>query len=189
MLIANRFRLPSQVIEKQNVDGRCYRLISPRQSVPMPGQNSFRCLKFGVFEADLQTGELRKHGLRVRLPRQSFQVLTILLETPGEIVSRDHLRLRVWKGETFIEFDRAINKAIARIRQSLGDTSGVCRREVFTIGLMNKKRDKDCGSALLPWNLSPGCCSRHSGTAAKGMQGENIAVNRLCTGDGSTEAE
>jgi Transcriptional regulatory protein, C terminal len=55
--------------------------------------------------------------------------LTILLETPGEIVSRDHLRLQVWKGETFVEFDRAINKAIARIRRSLGDTSAVCRRE------------------------------------------------------------
>src|ERR1700735_3097406 len=83
MLIANGFRVPSQAIEKQNVDGRCSCLISPRQSLPMTSQNSFQCLKFGVFEADLQTGELRKHGLRVRLPRQSFQVLTILLETPG----------------------------------------------------------------------------------------------------------
>lgn len=89
----------------------------------MPGQDSFRCLKFGVFEADLETGELRKHGLRVRLPGQSFQVLTLLLKTPGEIVSREHLRLRVWKGEAFVEFDGAINKAISLIRRSLGDTS------------------------------------------------------------------
>jgi DNA-binding winged helix-turn-helix (wHTH) protein len=88
----------------------------------MPNQSLFQRLKFGIFEADLRTGELSKHGLRIRLPRQSFQVLTILLEAPGEIVSREHLQLKLWKGETFVEFDRAINKAVARIRQSLGDT-------------------------------------------------------------------
>ena len=68
---------------------------------------------------------------------------------------------------------------------------GVCRREVLTIGLKTGKRDKYCGAALLPWNLSQGSCSCHSETEkrAKGMQRQNIAVNRLCTGDGSTEAE
>jgi DNA-binding winged helix-turn-helix (wHTH) protein len=131
----------------------------------MTGEN--RCLKFGVFEADLQTGELRKHGLRVRLPRQSFQVLTILLESLGEIVSRDHLRLQVWKGETFVEFDRAINKAIARIRRSLGDTSDSPRfvetiagrgyrfiAPVTDVGVLQEKRQVQSAhvlrSSLLP---------------------------------------
>lgn len=88
----------------------------------MSGQNSPTRLNFGVFEADLQSGELRKHGMRIRLQKQSSQVLAVLLETPGQIVSREQLQLRLWKGETYVQFDRAINKAITRIRQALGDT-------------------------------------------------------------------
>jgi DNA-binding winged helix-turn-helix (wHTH) protein/Tol biopolymer transport system component len=79
-------------------------------------------VKFGAFEVDLHSGELRKHGLRIRLPRQSYQLLTILLESPGEIVSRERMQLELWRGDTFVEFDRAINKAITVLRQALGDT-------------------------------------------------------------------
>jgi len=91
------------------------------EGVSMHGRTLPKRVSFGVFEADFLTGELRKHGLRVRLQRQSFDVLAVLLETPGEIVSREQLQLRLWRGETFVQFDRAINKAVTHIRRALGD--------------------------------------------------------------------
>jgi TolB-like protein/DNA-binding winged helix-turn-helix (wHTH) protein/Tfp pilus assembly protein PilF len=80
-------------------------------------------VRFGVFEVDLRTGELRKHGLRVRLQEQPFQVLTLLLERPGETVTRDELRNRLWTADTFVDFDHGLNKAINKIREALGDSA------------------------------------------------------------------
>src|SRR5215831_4377566 len=76
---------------------------------------------FGVFEADLRTGELRKSGVRVPLPGQPFQVCALLLERPGELVTREELRQRIWPEDTFVDFDQALNAAIAKIRIALGD--------------------------------------------------------------------
>src|ERR1700687_4893627 len=81
-------------------------------------------LRFGVFELDLRAGELRKHGLRVRLQEQPFQVLAALLEHPGEVVTRDELRERLWSGETFGDFDQGLNTAINKLREALGDSAG-----------------------------------------------------------------
>ena len=80
-------------------------------------------LRFGGYEADLQAGELRKHGLRIRLPDQPFQLLTILLERPGELVSREELQRRLWASDTFVDFDRGLNKAMNRLRETLGDSA------------------------------------------------------------------
>jgi TolB-like protein/DNA-binding winged helix-turn-helix (wHTH) protein/Flp pilus assembly protein TadD len=80
-------------------------------------------LRFGVFEVDLRAGELRKHGMKLRLPEQPFQVLAMLLERPGEIVTREELRNRLWTAETFVDFDHGMNKAINRIRGALGDSA------------------------------------------------------------------
>jgi TolB-like protein/DNA-binding winged helix-turn-helix (wHTH) protein/Flp pilus assembly protein TadD len=80
-------------------------------------------LRFGVFEVDLRAGELRKHGVRLRLQEQPFQVLTMLLERPGEIVTREELRNRLWTAETFVDFDHGVNKAVNRIRDALGDSA------------------------------------------------------------------
>ncbi len=80
-------------------------------------------LRFGVFELDLCAGELRKHGLRVRLQEQPFQVLAKLLEHPGEVVTREELQKKLWAADTFVDFDHGLNKAINKIREALGDSA------------------------------------------------------------------
>jgi DNA-binding winged helix-turn-helix (wHTH) protein len=80
-------------------------------------------LRFGVFELDLRTGELRKHGLLVRLQEQPFQVLTMLLEQPGDVVTREELQKKLWPANTFVDFDHGLNKAISKIRDALGDSA------------------------------------------------------------------
>ena len=80
-------------------------------------------LRFGIFEADLRTGELRKRGRLVRLQEQPFQVLAVLLATPGELVTRDELQGRLWTADTFVDFDHGLNKAVNKIRAALGDSA------------------------------------------------------------------
>jgi TolB-like protein/DNA-binding winged helix-turn-helix (wHTH) protein/Flp pilus assembly protein TadD len=82
----------------------------------------FRRFKFGVFEADLRTGELTKLGKRVRLQEQPFQLLAVLLEKPGELVIREELRERLWP-KTLVDFDHGLNKGISKIREALGDSA------------------------------------------------------------------
>lgn len=80
-------------------------------------------LRFGVFEVDIRAGELRKRGLQVRLQGQPFQVLSMLLERSGEVVSREELQKRLWPADTFVDFDLGLNKAINKIRDALGDSA------------------------------------------------------------------
>jgi DNA-binding winged helix-turn-helix (wHTH) protein len=80
-----------------------------------------RVVRFTDFEVDLRTGELRKRGMRVRLPEQPFQILTMLLERPGELVTRDELQKKLWPAGTFVELDLSLNAAIKKLRQALGD--------------------------------------------------------------------
>ena len=80
-------------------------------------------IRFGVFEVDSRAQELRKHGLRVRLQQQPFQVLEILLRRPGEVVTRDELRSELWPADTFVDFDHSLNKAINKVREALGDSA------------------------------------------------------------------
>src|SRR5512143_4119963 len=79
-------------------------------------------LRFGVFEVDLQAGELTKRGMRVRLQEQPFQVLALLLKKPGELVTREELREKIW-GRTVVDFDHGLHKAINKIREALGDSA------------------------------------------------------------------
>ena len=79
-------------------------------------------LRFGVFEMNLPARELRKHGIRVRLPGQPFFILSILLERPGDVVSREELQKRLWPGDTFVDFEHSLNSAIKKLRAALGDT-------------------------------------------------------------------
>jgi DNA-binding winged helix-turn-helix (wHTH) protein len=74
-----------------------------------------RIVRFGMFDADLKTGELRKNGLRVPLQGQPFQVIAILLEHAGDLVTREELRRQVWPEDTFVDFDHALNTAITKI--------------------------------------------------------------------------
>src|SRR5678816_4341727 len=71
----------------------------------------------------MKAGELRKNGLKVRLQEQPFQILTLLLEQPGEVVSREELRNRLWPADTFVDFDHSLNTAIRRLRDALGDSA------------------------------------------------------------------
>ena len=78
---------------------------------------------FGAFEVDLATGDLRKGGVRLRLPEQSFQVLALLLQRPGDLIPREEIRRRLWTAGTYVDFDHGVNKAVNRLRQALGDSA------------------------------------------------------------------
>ncbi len=89
----------------------------------MRSDDDSRMVRFGPFEADLETGELRKEGARVSLQVQPFQVLALLLNHAGELVTRDQLRSQIWPQDTFVDFDHALNTAITKIRVALGDNA------------------------------------------------------------------
>ena len=89
----------------------------------MPRIDSAGVIRFGVFEADLRSGELRKSGVKIRLREQAFQVLSELLERPGEVVTREELRDRLWPDGTFVDFDHSLNAAVNSIREVLGDSA------------------------------------------------------------------
>jgi TolB-like protein/DNA-binding winged helix-turn-helix (wHTH) protein/Tfp pilus assembly protein PilF len=82
-----------------------------------------RLVRFGVFEVDVRTRELRKNGVQIRLQEQPFQILTALLEHPGEMVAREELRKRLWPADTFVDFDNSVNAAVNRLREALGDSA------------------------------------------------------------------
>ncbi len=80
-------------------------------------------LRFGVFEVDVRAGELRKQGVRIKLQEQPFHVLTVLLQRPGEVVTREELRSENWSADTFVDFDNSLNTAINKLREALGDSA------------------------------------------------------------------
>ena len=82
-----------------------------------------RCYRFGPFQLEARSGELRKHGVRVRLQEQPLQILIMLLDHPGEVVLREEIERHLWHGGTTVEFDHGINAAIRRLRTALGDTA------------------------------------------------------------------
>lgn len=87
-----------------------------------PARNP-RIVQFGLFELDLDAGELRKSGVRIKLQEQPFQILAVLLERPGEIVTREQLQRKLWPQDTFVDFDLSLNSAVKKLRQALGDDS------------------------------------------------------------------
>ena len=86
-------------------------------------QNNNRIARFGIFELDLGTGELRKGGVKLRLQGQPIQVLTVLLERAGDVVTREELRQKLWASDTFVDFDHSLNTAINKVREALGDSA------------------------------------------------------------------
>ncbi len=86
-------------------------------------QNQSRVVRFGVFELDLSAGELRKSGVKLRLQGQPFQVLALLLEHAGEVVTREELQQKLWPSDTFVDFDHSLNTAINKVREALGDSA------------------------------------------------------------------
>ncbi len=86
-------------------------------------QGTSRTVRFGDFEADLSAGELKRSGLKLRLAGQPFEILSVLLERPGEVVTREELRARLWPDNTFVDYDHSLNAAINKLREALGDSA------------------------------------------------------------------
>src|SRR5882762_337479 len=84
-------------------------------------KRQFLPIRFGIFQGDLQAGELRRQGYKVKLQEQPFQVLTMLLERPGEVVTREALQKKLWPADTFVDFERGLNRAINKLREALVD--------------------------------------------------------------------
>jgi DNA-binding winged helix-turn-helix (wHTH) protein len=80
-------------------------------------------IQFGLYEADLCTGELRKQGRKIRLTGRPFQILVLLLERPGELLTREEIRTRLWPADTFVDFEHGMNSAIRKVRDALGDSA------------------------------------------------------------------
>ncbi len=93
----------------------------------MPEDHARRIFRFGVFEVHEATGDLRKHGVRIKLHSQPFKVLMLLLEKPSGVVTREEMRQRLWGTEPFVDFDHGLNTAVNKIREALGDSASVPR--------------------------------------------------------------
>jgi len=89
----------------------------------VPQTEAKQVIRFGTFEVDSRTGELQKNGLQVKLQEQPFQILLALLEKPGEVVTREELRAKLWPTDTFVDFEHGLNAAVKRLRDALGDTA------------------------------------------------------------------
>src|ERR1700680_1754883 len=87
------------------------------------GFNGSDRLRFGAYEADLHTGELWKHGTRVKLVGQPFQIFAALVRRPGQLVTREELRAQLWPGDTFVDFNHGLNAAVNKLRDVLGDSA------------------------------------------------------------------
>ncbi len=114
-------------------------------------------IRFGVFEADLDSGELRRSGLRVRLQEKPFQILAILLLRSGDAVTREDLQQEIWGGDTYVDFDRSLNIAVAKLRAALGDDADIPRfietlprRGYRFIGQISRDESDRASVALFP---------------------------------------
>jgi TolB-like protein/DNA-binding winged helix-turn-helix (wHTH) protein/Tfp pilus assembly protein PilF len=114
-------------------------------------------IRFDVFEVDLRAGELRKHGIKIRLQEQPFLILQTLLETPGQIVTREELQKKIWPGDTFVDFDHGLHAAVNRLRQALGDAADsprfvetVARRGYRFIGQVQAAPETPSGIRIIP---------------------------------------
>ena len=96
---------------------------APGVPMPEPSTTDAHLVRFGLFELNLRSGELRKAGTRINLQEQPLRVLTVLLDRPGDLVTRDELRERLWPGDTFVDFDHGLNAVVNRLRDTLGDSA------------------------------------------------------------------
>ena len=127
-----------------------------------PTGSARRVIRFGVFELDVRAGELRKNGTRVRLQEQPLQLLVTLLERPGDVLTRDELRQKLWPADTFVDFDHSLNTAINKIREALGDSAAspryvetLARRGYRFIAPVTAVEAADTGTEVQPVPSSP----------------------------------
>src|SRR5256885_9612520 len=125
-------------------------------------RSSYGTIRFAAFELDSRASELRKHGAKIKLQDQPFQILQILLQRPGKVIAREELREKTWPSDTFVDFDHGINNAIKRLREALGDNAEtpryietLPRRGYRFIGKLEREAPKFRSLAVLPLeNLS-----------------------------------
>ena len=124
--------------------------------MPVP-QNNSRIARFGVFELDLSAGELRKNGRKLRLQEQPFQILALLLERAGNVVTREELRQKLWPADTFVDFDHGLNTAVNKLREVLGDSASsprfietLARRGYRFIAPVQNDEHSNVGPAVQP---------------------------------------
>jgi DNA-binding winged helix-turn-helix (wHTH) protein len=134
--------------------------------------NNSRVARFGVFELDLSAGELRKSGVKLRLQGQPFQVLALLLERAGDVVTREELRQKLWPSDTFVDFDHSLNTAINKVREALGD-SATSPRYVETLA----RRGYRFIGPLQDLGLPDGVSSASSGGAAAELFPSPLALH------------
>ena len=119
-------------------------------------------LRFDVFAVDVRAGELRRDGAKLKPQEQPFQVLCALLEHPGELVTREELRSRLWPADTFVDFDHGLNAAIRRLREALGDSAEipsfvetVARRRCSNTGFVDASSTRQPGDPLSFFAMKP----------------------------------
>jgi DNA-binding winged helix-turn-helix (wHTH) protein len=129
-----------------------------------PGNRSARIARFGVFELDITAGELRKNGAKLRLQEQPFQVLALLLERAGEVVTREELRQTLWPADTFVDFDHSLNTAVNKLREILGDSASnpryietLARRGYRFIAPVQNREDRAGAEQDHVRTAAPGC--------------------------------
>jgi DNA-binding winged helix-turn-helix (wHTH) protein/Tol biopolymer transport system component len=143
----------------------------------MPLSLNERTVRFGQFELDLRTRQLTKNGAKVRLSQQPIQVLLLLLEIPGEIVTREEFRQRLWSSDVFVDFDHGLNKSIQKLRDALGDSAG-SPRYIETIPRIGYRFIAFGNEARRSVELGPGTEILVPPTAAALPPGGRIARNQ-----------
>jgi DNA-binding winged helix-turn-helix (wHTH) protein len=134
----------------------------------MIGNGSDRA-RFGPFEVDLHTHELWKYGTRIRLVGQPFEILALLLSKPGELVTREELRGRLWPGDTFVDFNHGLNAAVNKLREALSDSAESPRYIETWLSLHRVHRTADYPSSETGPRVSNRAVRRH--LAKAGIRG------------------
>ncbi len=162
-------------------------------SVETRAREGFR---FGIFELDVRAGELRKQSVRVKLQEQPFQVLALLLQNPGELVTRDELRTRIWSADTFVDFDNSLNTSINKLREALGDSAESPRfietlprrgyRFIAPVSAINKKESAPAAMPVQPahrWMVALAGLALVAVLAAGGLLWRSHQTRRLTDKD------
>src|SRR5665647_2308503 len=127
----------------------------------MPTQNGV--FRFGSFEADLDSSELRRNGIRLKLQSQPFRVLALLLQRPGPILTREELQQELWPSATFVDYEQGLATAVNKARDALGDSSGDPPQEYFADG-MTDDLIADLGRISQVRVISSSAAARYKGT-------------------------
>jgi TolB-like protein/DNA-binding winged helix-turn-helix (wHTH) protein len=122
-LKTQQLRKQSSHLLKPNVILGGFRAGSPSGARMLKVQPTPSAIRFSAYEVDVRTGELRKHGIRIKLQDQPFRILQVLLEHAGEVVAREELQRQIWPSDTFVDFERGLNNAVKRLREALGDSA------------------------------------------------------------------